>query len=103
VAIRRLSNNPLRGSMSWGQPQRPGFRTTRIRLPKLGVRRLIKRDPSKGTSQPFFDRVTDTPGVAGLSGASQGVTSMSKARSAAPNAGQRVVQDRGTNKSLKKR
>jgi hypothetical protein len=103
VAIRRLTNNPLRGSENWSQPKSRGRRTVPLRLPKLGIRRLMKRDPAVGTSLPSYDRVTDTPGVAGLSGASQGVRTMSKARSARPGAGTKAVQDRSVNRSLKKR
>ena len=103
MAIRRLTNNPNRGNMNWTQGRRLAYRTVKVQLPKLSIRRLIKRDPAKGTSQPFFDKVTDTKGVKGLSGASPGVTSMSKSRTAAPNSGVKVIQDRGTNKSLKTR
>lgn len=100
--MRILTNRATRGSENWSQPSSRGHRRMPLQLPKLGIRRLIKRDPAKGITQPAFDRITDTPGVAGLSGAS-GAASMSKARSAAPNAGKRVIQNRGANRSLKKR
>jgi hypothetical protein len=69
---------------------------------KRGVRRLIKRDPAKGTSLPEFDRYTEVHGVTGLSGPTS-ATQMSKARSARPGAGQTRIRDRGKNTNLKKR
>jgi hypothetical protein len=102
---RILTNNPNRRSMNWKQGRRLAYRTVKLQLPKLGIRRLIKRDPSKGTSQPYFDKLTDTKGVKGLSGASPVGTTLikSNASTTGTGAGRRVVQDRGTNKSLKKR
>lgn len=100
--ISRLTNNSLRGSENWSQPKSRGQRTTPIQLPKLSIRRLIKRDPADGLSQPSFDRVTDTNGVTGLSGPT-GAKTLSKARTAPSGAGVKSIADRGTNKSLKRR
>lgn len=98
---RILTNNPNRRSMNWSQGRRLAYRTVKVQLPKLSVRRLIKRDPSKGTSQPFFDKVTDTKGVRGLSGASSARTMVKpNASTTGTGAGRKVIQDRGTNKNL---
>ena len=101
--MRRLSNNPKRGSMNWSLPRSRGHRTVALQLPKLGIRRLIKRNPVDGKSQPFFDKVTDTNGVAGLSGASPVGRINVKSKNAAPGTGKETIIDRSANRSLKRR
>jgi len=82
---------------------RPGFYPLRRAMgsAKLNVRRLIKRDPAKGTSLPFADKITTISGVTGLSGPTSASRS-AKARTAAPGAGVTRIRDRGTNRKLKK-
>ena len=66
--IRTLTNAGTRND-------RPGY-LPRVRNAiegKRGIRRLIKRDPAKGTSQPFADKMTEThvgggPGTEGVPG-----------------------------------
>jgi hypothetical protein len=94
--VRTLTNNPRRRSMSW-----VGFKQVTTEA-KRGVRRLIKRDPKKGITQPFADRITTTVGVTGLSGPTS-ATTLSKARTAAPGAGKKRIRDQGKNTNLSKR
>lgn len=97
-----LSNRSDRNSNNWSRPTPRGRRTIPLQLPKLSVRRLIKRDPAKGITQPYYDNYTETNGVRGLSGASSART-LAKARSAPPKAGKKQIKNRGVNRSLKKR
>jgi hypothetical protein len=53
--IRTLTNNPARGENAGSKPrQRNAIEG------KRGIRRLIKRNPSDGLSQPFADKMTST-------------------------------------------
>jgi histone H3/H4 len=97
-----LSNNPFRRSNNWAGKTPRGRRTVPLQLPKLSVRRLLKRDPAKGTSQPAYDNYTETLGVKGLSGASS-VKTLARDRSAPPNAGKNTVKNKGVNRKLNKR
>lgn len=95
---RILSNNPQRGENNW-RGFTPGRAMPVVTFPKRAVRRLMKRDPKDGLSQPFADQITTTHGVD--SGVSRART-LSKARTAAPGAGKRVIPDRGQNKTLRR-
>lgn len=103
--VRRLTNSATRASESFTQPRRRAFRTVPVSLPKLGIRRLMKRDPVDGLSQPSYDRVTDTKGVAGLSGASKGVSvsGHTESKQTGFGSGQKVIRTDGVNRSLKSR
>jgi len=96
--IRTLTNAPTRSD-------RPGF-VPRVRNAiegKRGIRRLIKRDPSRGTSQPFADKMTEThvgggPGTEGVP--APAILSKSD-KTPATGAGRSVI--RPPRKNLKKR
>ena len=89
---------------------RPGYRTLKgvnealHSGTKRSIRRLIKRDPSKGRTQPYYDKVTDIRGLSGLSGPSGG--SVSRQHSDTPTkfpGARKRIRNRGTNTTLTKR
>jgi hypothetical protein len=90
---------------------RPGYRPLihRVNLfGKASVTRLIKRNPSKGTSQPYADKIIGLDAanrVGGGPGTDQvpvGASKQAKARTAPPYAGTKAIRDRGVNRKIKK-
>lgn len=84
--VRTLTNNAYRGSNNWS-----GFKTAGLGMG--GVRRLMKKDPSvaQGMSPAEMRPMMTTSGMSD-GGRSQGVRTLSKSKTAAPNAGTRVIK-----------
>jgi hypothetical protein len=87
--VRRiLSNNPTRAS-------RPGFKPqSRNQIEgKRSIRRLIKRNPSDGLSQPFADKMTTTHvNGPGLDGVPSPTRVLKADKTPTPNKGKRVIR-----------
>lgn len=66
---------------------------------KASVRRLFRRDPADGVLGPGGDKITTTH----IDIVNPNPREVSRPRTAPPNAGKKVVQDRSANRSIEKR